>query len=136
MRRVAIFGALALLAVCGCKKGPSFVGSWTTEVPMLGTQTVKLNEDKTADVDASKSFGQFTVKMTGKGNWSNTDKDFTITITDIKLDGLPAAAQAIADKQVEASKNKPQTGTYKWNGDDEFTLTSGTTNQDFKRVKS
>lgn len=136
MKRFAILGALALLVVCGCKKGPSFVGTWTTELAGVGPQQVVLNEDKSLSASASKSVGGLTIKVTAKGTWSNTDNDFTMTISDIKTEGLPPALQSTADAQIATIKGKPQTGTYKWNGDDEFTITSGTTTQDFKRVKA
>lgn len=136
MRRFAILGAFALLAVCGCKKGPNFVGAWTTEVPSLGTQSVTLNADKSATASSKLTVGQMNVNITAKGTWSNTDKDFTITMNDIKLEGLPPQLEAMAKTQIDAQKGKPQTGAYTWNGEDEFSLTVNGKTQKFTRVKS
>ena len=127
MRRIAIVGALALLAVCGCKKGPSFAGAWVTDVPNFGTQTMHLNEDKTWNIDMSQKIQTFDIKATIKGTWSNTDKEMSLTTSDIQLSGLPPQLEALA---------KTQTGTYVWNGDDEFTFTVGGKSQTFKRSKS
>lgn len=136
MRRFAVLGCVALLAVCGCKKGPSFVGKWTTDVPGVGQQTVTLNEDKTANASTKVELGGANVSVAAKGTWSNTDKEFTFTMTDIKVDGLPPQLEALAKPAIEAQKNKPQTGTYTWNGDDEFSMTVGNKVQKFNRVKS
>jgi hypothetical protein len=141
MRVQALLGGIAsvtfLLALTGCHKPVSFVGTWKTTSSSQGgsDSTMTFNADKTMSFSATNGPKQSPYKLTGMGTWKSTDKDLTVIPAGMQLDMPDASAKAKVEPYLKAQVNVPQTGPVVWKNKDEFICTKNGVAQHFQRVK-
>ncbi|HEY3780717.1 MAG TPA: hypothetical protein VGL56_06520 [Fimbriimonadaceae bacterium] len=114
-----LFAALLLiLALAGCKKPASVVGTWKI-VGLDRTQTFDPGGTYTVN-DSNRG-----IDTTVKGTYTLTDKVLTTTDNDIKASARLAELQHLIpaiQKSDDIHKGKPQTQLISWKGDDTFAL--------------
>lgn len=108
---------------------------------LVGTWHVKADKPDGADLDlVLKSDQSMTwsskqkVDIEGKpidlemvmpGTWSSTDKDLTVTFTDVKIKGVSPELAKSQEEPLKAGLNKPMAGPYTWKGDKQVEFTIG-----------
>jgi hypothetical protein len=146
LRTILAAGALALLIVgCGDKKSAeegttgarsstavqgsfkekpapagNIVGKWTPS--KSPGQVMEFKSDGTG-VAAGPLPGT-KAKLTAMVAYKVDGDRFTLTLKDAKLEGADAALKKRMEPQIKSAKGKAQIATIKWNGPDEFTLTT------------
>jgi len=115
---------LGLLMLVACNKsgdGPKIVGKWH----LAGVQGVAYEFKPDGTFTADIKLG--VLKNVISGKYSSTEKDLTMTATDINMTSTDPDTQAKIDagKQLIASQlNKPITVALAWKSDDEFTMSN------------
>jgi hypothetical protein len=144
---------LALVAIAttavGCHKGDPFVGTWKATYSASGmsideTETNSADGTFTSHSRATKGNAGRALLIDDKGTWrkiSDTRYDKKLTDTNWSPEGGSAASKArIADRfsqnkgRILAAANKEPVKVIKWQGNDEFTESTGTQPVTFHRA--
>lgn len=137
---IIAFAALAL-AAAGCHPGHSVVGKWTATING-SSQQVEFTAD--SKMSATQDIqGQASVRVVG--TYSYADDTLSVKATDATVKATNPAIQALADRQLGASKSQILDAINKagannkltWTSDDAFTIADSKGNtQTFTRLKS
>lgn len=134
--------ALAVSAILlGCGAANKFVGTWESQINQFGqtgsmVQTIHANGTYTGELSLKMMSND--VKIHVDGTWTSPDeKTLTLTQKKVETTGLPKEVEALAKSQIEAQKDKAQSLTVTWSGNDEFTASGaqGAGSMTFKRKK-
>lgn len=129
MKRLKV-AALVGMTLMGCNKEPSLVGNWTGQIKGMPTD-VEFTQD--GKMVATTSVGA--MKGTLRGTYKVDGEKMTLTANEFKTEGVPAAFQQEADRIFKQFIGKPQTGTIKFNTEDEATVSTQDMPMELKRVK-
>jgi hypothetical protein len=114
--------AIALLGA-GCKKEPSLVGKWTGTM-----QNQQAEFEFKADNTMTISSKQGPASVVFNGDYKAEGEKVTMTLKDVKMQGVPPAMESMAKNALKPMLNKPETNTVKFASDDSVSIT-GTGNK-------
>lgn len=114
MKKLLLLVVLAVGVLAGCK-GKSLEGTWTMSMNGLSaTQTFK--PDKSFAIVSTMQG----ITVTQTGTWSATDKELTLTTTDVKAEGGDPKMRDMINALPKDQMKKPVTVEYDWKTNDQI----------------